>query len=270
MPWGAHFCLFYETKQDFLDTLICYFQAGLNNNEFCLWVLSDGEVTAEEAWSTLRQAIPDAEDHAKAGRLELISHEEWFLQGGNFEIPKIMNLLKEKYERALANGLYGMRLNGSSAWLQKRSAKDFQTFEQTLDSSLAEHRIIVMCNFRLGAIRADELLAASETHNFALAIRNGVWEIVNATHAPERGHSLTPREIEVITWVARGKSAWEVGEILGIAKRTVDEHTQTASRKLGAANRTQAVALALLRNIIEVHPTGDRSRLYLTHKALGR
>jgi DNA-binding CsgD family transcriptional regulator len=252
MPWGTHFCLFYETKRDLLETLICYIRAGLNSNEFCLWVLSDGEFTADEAWSALRLAIPDVEEHAAAGRLELISHEEWFLQDGNFEIPKGMSLLKEKYETAMANGLDGMRLNGSTAWLQKRSANDFQIFERKLDDSLAGQRIIVMCNFPLGRIRADELLAATDKHHFALAIRNGVWQIVDTTHAPAREHPLTPRELEVMTWVARGKSAWETGEILGISKRTVDEHTKTAARKLGANNRTQTVALALLRRIIEV------------------
>ena len=63
---------------------------------------------------------------------------------------------------------------------------------------------------------------------------------------------LTLREAEVLTWVARGKSAWEIGEILRITKRTVDEHVQTAVRKLGASNRTHAVALALREGIIDI------------------
>lgn len=61
----------------------------------------------------------------------------------------------------------------------------------------------------------------------------------------ERPSTLTQREREVLQWTAAGKSAWEIGEILGIAKRTVDEHAQTAGRKLNAVNRTQAVAIAL-------------------------
>jgi LuxR family quorum sensing-dependent transcriptional regulator len=61
---------------------------------------------------------------------------------------------------------------------------------------------------------------------------------------------LTPREREVLTWAAQGKSAWEIGEILKIAKRTADEHTQSAFRKLGAVNKTQAVAIALRDGII--------------------
>ncbi len=33
LPWGTHFCQFYETKEDLLTTLIPYFRAGLENNE---------------------------------------------------------------------------------------------------------------------------------------------------------------------------------------------------------------------------------------------
>jgi LuxR family quorum sensing-dependent transcriptional regulator len=51
---------------------------------------------------------------------------------------------------------------------------------------------------------------------------------------------------------ADGKSAWEIGELLGIAKRTVDEHAQSASRKLGAANRAQAVAIAVRNRLINI------------------
>ena len=68
----------------------------------------------------------------------------------------------------------------------------------------------------------------------------------------DHGRTLTAREREVLTWAALGKSSWEIGRILNIAKRTVDEHTQIATRKLGAANRTQAVALALLKHLIEI------------------
>lgn len=62
---------------------------------------------------------------------------------------------------------------------------------------------------------------------------------------------LTPREVEVLRWVANGKSAWEIGEILHIAKRTVDAHVQAGVRKLGATNRTHAVSLALRDGIIK-------------------
>ncbi|HYA05872.1 MAG TPA: helix-turn-helix transcriptional regulator [Xanthobacteraceae bacterium] len=64
--------------------------------------------------------------------------------------------------------------------------------------------------------------------------------------------TLTAREIEVLRWVANGKSAWEIGKILNITKRTVDEHVQRAVRKLGAVNRTHAVAITLRNGIIKL------------------
>ena len=76
--------------------------------------------------------------------------------------------------------------------------------------------------------------------------------LTNRRSTRAKARSLTSREIEVLTWVARGKSAWEIGEILDIAKRTVDEHVQTAVRKIGAANRAHAVALAARDHIISI------------------
>jgi LuxR family transcriptional regulator, quorum-sensing system regulator BjaR1 len=63
---------------------------------------------------------------------------------------------------------------------------------------------------------------------------------------------LSAREREVLTWVAYGKSADQVAQILGITTRTVNEHTSTARAKLNAANRAHAVALALERRLIQL------------------
>jgi LuxR family transcriptional regulator, quorum-sensing system regulator BjaR1 len=65
---------------------------------------------------------------------------------------------------------------------------------------------------------------------------------------------LTLREREVLWWAAEGKSAWEIGEILYITKRTVDAHTQHAARKLGASNKTHAVAIALRERLVGKNP----------------
>jgi LuxR family quorum sensing-dependent transcriptional regulator len=63
---------------------------------------------------------------------------------------------------------------------------------------------------------------------------------------------LTPRQRDVLVLVAQGMSAREIADVLHIAKRTVDEHVDNAIRKLGAFNRTHAVAIALRDGIIEV------------------
>jgi LuxR family transcriptional regulator, quorum-sensing system regulator BjaR1 len=67
---------------------------------------------------------------------------------------------------------------------------------------------------------------------------------------PKPVRKLTPRQREVIAWTASGKSAWEIGVIIGVTQRTVEEHIATACRKLGATNRTQAVALSIREGLI--------------------
>ncbi len=68
--------------------------------------------------------------------------------------------------------------------------------------------------------------------------------------------ALTERERAVLSWVAAGKSSWEIGRILAISEHTVNSHIERAVTKLGAANRPEAVAKAILLDLIAAHPSG--------------
>lgn len=64
--------------------------------------------------------------------------------------------------------------------------------------------------------------------------------------APASGnHDLTDREIETLTWVARGKSSSEIAEMLGISERTVNFHVENVMRKLDVVSRVQAAVVAV-------------------------
>lgn len=63
---------------------------------------------------------------------------------------------------------------------------------------------------------------------------------------------LNDREIEVLTWVARGKTSGEIAQILGLAKRTIDFYTDSARAKLGAATRTEAAIKAAAGRLIDL------------------
>jgi DNA-binding NarL/FixJ family response regulator len=68
-----------------------------------------------------------------------------------------------------------------------------------------------------------------------------------------KSQPLNEREVEVLTWVARGKTSIEIAQILGLAKRTIDFHIDNARGKLGAATRTEAVIKATANRLIEPH-----------------
>ena len=87
-----------------------------------------------------------------------------------------------------------------------------------------------------------DLLAAIIQARLAGVARLGVWR--------ERV-DLNAREIETLTWSARGKTSEEIAMILGVAKRTVDFHLDSARTKLDVTTRTQAVVKAVTGRLIE-------------------
>jgi DNA-binding NarL/FixJ family response regulator len=62
---------------------------------------------------------------------------------------------------------------------------------------------------------------------------------------------LNEREIEVLTWVARGKTSGQIAQTLRLTKRTIDFHLDNARMKLGAATRTEAAIKAAIGKLIE-------------------
>ncbi|MBX4938619.1 response regulator transcription factor [Rhizobium binae] len=62
--------------------------------------------------------------------------------------------------------------------------------------------------------------------------------------------AVTPREREIIGWMAAGKTAAEIGAILAIAPITVNTHISNAKAKLGVFTEAALVAAALRNGII--------------------
>jgi DNA-binding CsgD family transcriptional regulator len=63
-------------------------------------------------------------------------------------------------------------------------------------------------------------------------------------------HRLTPREVEIMTWTARGKTCEDIGQILGISDETAMKHIRNACAKLNASNKTHATAVAVRLGLI--------------------
>jgi DNA-binding CsgD family transcriptional regulator len=269
MPWGTHFCYFYETKRDLLHTLIPYFKAGLENNEFCLWIISQSEsLTVVEAKAGLRQAVPDLDRHLAQGRIEILNHHEWFSQGGAFDLHKVINQFGEKLDRAKARGYEGMRVNGSTAWVLKKDGREFREFEGELDQLISNQPIIVLCTFPLVASGAQDILDAARTHQFAIALRHGNWEVVETPGLGEAREEkkqrklksaaasslelLTARQRDVLRLLAEGHTMKEVALILDISVKTVESHRTNLMDRLDIHDVPSLVRYAIKTGLIEL------------------
>jgi DNA-binding CsgD family transcriptional regulator len=80
---------------------------------------------------------------------------------------------------------------------------------------------------------------------FAVHAQDAALRILAPGPADPTLPSLTPRELESLRWTMEGKTAWEVGHVLGITERTAVLHVNNATHKLGCVNKHQAVLRAL-------------------------
>jgi DNA-binding CsgD family transcriptional regulator len=69
---------------------------------------------------------------------------------------------------------------------------------------------------------------------------------------------LSERQLAVLQWIARGKSAWEIGRILGCSENTVKFHTKNIYQKLQAQNKQDAIASGIRRGFIEFYTLIDK------------
>jgi DNA-binding NarL/FixJ family response regulator len=87
-----------------------------------------------------------------------------------------------------------------------------------------------------------EVLATIIEARLSRVARNEVWS---------KAVDLNDREVQSLTWSARGKTSTEIAVILGLSKRTVDFHIENACRKLNVATRIEAAVKAASGRLIE-------------------
>ncbi len=196
VPWGTHFCQFYQTREDLMDLLIPYFKAGLENNEFCMWVTSQ-PLGVEEAKDALRGAVPDLDVYLEREQIEIIPYTHWYVKEGVFDSDRVLNGWVEKHDKALANGYDGLRLTGNTFWLEKEDWNDFVDYEEEVDRILGNYQMIALCTYCLDRCNAKEIIDVVVNHQFALIKREGKWEQIESSKRKEAEETVIQQSLQM-------------------------------------------------------------------------
>lgn len=151
--------------------------------------------------------------------------------------------------RAIEEGRTRYRFGDFAPQGDKRFGAYWEAFSE---ARIAE----MLCSTAYGAGRAtaslhlgfakrdfsDAEAMAIQTAGMVLVERLMAFGAEELGEEPEAPVALTPRESDVMCFVAEGKTDWEIGTILGISETTARSHADNARRKLGAVNRAHAVA----------------------------
>jgi len=193
VPWGSHFCLFYETEEDLIDILVPYFKAGLKNNELCVWVTSE-PLNEKKAKDALRGAISDFDRYLKTGQIEIIPHSQWYLEDGKFNLQRVLKGGINKLNQALKAGFDGIRITGDSAWLEKTDWGNFSDYERQVNIAISKYQMITICTYGLDKCSASDIVDVVSSHEAALIRREGKWEVIESSERKKAVEALRASE----------------------------------------------------------------------------
>jgi PAS domain S-box-containing protein len=213
ISWGTRLCLFYQTTEELVDILVPYFKAGLKDNEFCLWIISD-ELDRDSALNVLNKAVYNLDTYITQGQLEIIPYTTWFLHNGVLDLPRVINIWNMKLSQATARGFDGVRGSFDMKWLEKKDWRCFMEFERG-DTDIISNKI-TLCTYSLEECGAPEIIDAVGSHQYALINRDGKWDAIERLERNRMELALDKRVKEL-------RCLYDIANITGTPDTTLRE-----------------------------------------------
>ncbi|RJQ83528.1 MAG: PAS domain S-box protein [Desulfobacteraceae bacterium] len=183
LPWGAHLCQFYQTKEDLIDILVPYFKAGLENNEYCLWVTFK-PLGAEHAKKALERAVPRFEEYVKRGQIDLIPQKQWRTAG----LTRSGEAVVSRLDRAIAGGFEGLRCAIKASSKKRGGGACYGA------DLLSSYNVISVCAYQRDEFDAIGIMEVVKEHRLALVRNLGRWEVIESSEAWTVKHALKRSE----------------------------------------------------------------------------
>ncbi|MDF3036984.1 MAG: hypothetical protein K0S28_2258 [Paucimonas sp.] len=233
LQWGAHFCHLYETREDLVETLGPFFEAGLFNNERCLWVTSE-PLNASEATAALAERVPNLQRYLDSGQIHIVDYSDWYTRIGNLSTDAVLQAWIDAEQQALAEGFDGLRVTGNVTFIKSREEwYEFEKYEARVTETFAGRRIIALCSYHLGMTNGNEVLGVVRNHQFALARREGEWDVIENSAIKLAKQELHKANLELERRVAERTAE------LSNALRTVEAQKQELESALRKQDESQ-------------------------------
>ncbi len=166
LPWGSHICVFYNSLSELKDIFVPFFQAGLENNEHCIWIPPDpGNQSDREAIDRVASGFSD---HLKTGQLTVFHQDEFYLENGVFKSARAFNILLLKYTQAMLKGYRGVRIGGCAPELEDKEWLAFHKYEAEANNALEKGNMMGLCAYAIDKCRSRQLIDILNTHQYVL------------------------------------------------------------------------------------------------------
>jgi PAS domain S-box-containing protein/putative nucleotidyltransferase with HDIG domain len=174
---SKHICLLFNSKEDLADILVPYFKSGLENNEFCIWVIAD-PLNVEGAKESLRKNIKNFQSYIKERQIEIIDGHKWLGKAGKFNTEMVLEQLGKKAEQALRKGFDRLRLAGNFFWNEQADWKDISQYESLASHFIDHNPITAVCSYPLDKLKASQVIDVVGSHDCALIKMKNKWNLI--------------------------------------------------------------------------------------------
>ncbi|HEY5531376.1 MAG TPA: MEDS domain-containing protein [Candidatus Anoxymicrobiaceae bacterium] len=236
VPWGTHLCQFYKTKDDLLNLLVPYFKAGLEDNEFCMWVTSE-PLAVEDAEKALRRSVPDLDERLENEQMLIVPYTDLYMRDGYFDMQRVLNDWTAKLETALDKGFEGMRDTGNIAWLEVEDWDSFTEYEEKLNDIIGDYNMMAICTYSLDRCGVSEVIDVVANHQHTLIKREGEWSLIESSERRKARRALQEAE----------KSLQELSYELIVANRELESYARNMSHDLRSPLAAASIATDLLK-----------------------
>lgn len=173
VKWGTHIAQIYKDKEDLFDVIIPYVISGLEQDERCIWIISN--MKESDVNSRLSRQIKGLSHYVDSGQLCIIDHESWYLSNGTFKANHVIENTLGKCMEAICSGFTGLRLVGTTEWLSPEKWDELIKFEECLSQNISSSKQIVLCTYKYSKHVERNIMDVQRTHNYVLLKTDGVW-----------------------------------------------------------------------------------------------
>lgn len=217
---GDHLCLIYDTDEEYREILASYIFQGLKKKEKVIYAAEKRKASAIESY--LKERIPGVGRYLENKDL-LILPSSSYLHEGRFNPDSIIQILKDKMERALSEGYSALRVTGDLSWVLKKKTlwKSVMEYETKLNTFFPGSKAIALCQYDRREFSGKALIDVLSTHPKAI-LGSDVME--NIYYMPPE--ELTSKQLADFRFNRR----IEVLKELKQAKNELSEKEQEISR----------------------------------------
>lgn len=165
---GDHLCCIYKTEEEQREVLTPFLRQGLEQGEKVLYIVDSH--TPDTVLSYLRNDELDVEAYLPSGQLVILSSDDFYMHRGLFDPDRLIALLEQETDRALAEGYPALRITGQMTWSLRGlpGCERLIEYEARLNEFFPGSQCSAICQYDRRRFSPEVLLKVLGTHPISI------------------------------------------------------------------------------------------------------